>query len=114
MADFNSNEKQELNRIAGQLLIAQTDKMLTDANVTAANTVAGLRAAVNAASPIGAGAGIDFSGYEMRRARTLRAITAGVDLGIFTDAAILNLTTVAALIALTGVPSTYKTRSFYD
>ena len=103
----NVNETQEANRIGAQLRIAATAGLITASNVAAANTVAGLLAAVAAATPV---AGTP----ETVREQTLRAIQAGDDLGLLTDALIAPLTTTAELIALTGIADSYKARAFYD
>lgn len=74
---------------------------------TGADPTTGLLAFVAAAAmPIGGG--------EVQRSYTTKAINAGIDFGIFTDLALEDLTTVDQLIALTGIPDTYKGRSFYD
>jgi hypothetical protein len=105
---LDTNQQEESYRPAGQFYIAQNDGLLTDANVAAADTVAGLRTAVTNAVASAVNAS------EMNRQRTLRAITTGVDAGILTDAAILPLTTVAGLIALFNLPTGYKSRAFYE
>lgn len=107
MTAFDSNSLEECYRVGAAFLLAQAMGLLTDTNVAAADTVAGLRAAVAAAV-------MGIEGSEVIRTGTGRAITAGVDLGFLTDAAILGLTTVAGLVALSGIPSTYTARPFYD
>ena len=78
---------------------------LTNTTVAAADTNAGIQAAITAA------AGPTIAG-ELRQTtdRLNRAI--GRNIGVFTDAAILSLTTTAGFIALataadTGLPSDY-------
>ena len=68
--------------------------LLTNAGVIAADTIAGLQAFIN-----GASVHADNQNY---KARMNAALTK--DAGI-TDAAVLNLTTVAGLVALTSMGS---------
>lgn len=104
---LNTNEQPEAYRVGAQFRIAKNAGLLTDANVAAANTVAGLTSAVNAAT-------LAAGHPEGVRTRTVKAISVGASLGVLTDALINPLTTVDGLIALTGIPDSYKTRSFYD
>lgn len=104
---LNTNEQQEAYRVGAQFRIAKNAGLLTDTNVAAANTVAGLTSAVGLAT-LAAG----FP--EGVRERTEKAISIGASLLLLTDALIAPLTTVDGLIALTGIPDSYKTRAFYD
>jgi hypothetical protein len=78
--------------------------LLTDATVAAANTVAGLRAAINAA--------VVHAEYEPYRSRIIQAINRGEDSQEITDALVAPLTTVAGLVALLQVGS-FPNRSLY-
>ncbi len=68
--------------------------LLTDASVAAADTVAGVRAAIDAAGPV-------HAEYEPYRARSKRVVDLGAYSAELTDALILPLTTVAGLVNLT-------------
>lgn len=70
--------------------------LLTDAQVAAADTVAGVIAAIRA------GATLANVHYEAKQAidRIARAIQTWADIGVITDALINPLTTVAGLVAL--------------
>jgi predicted amidohydrolase YtcJ len=107
MAVLDVNSQGEAYRVGAALKLGVAQGFLTDANVTAADTVAGLKTAVTNAVPKAEVA-------EVNRQQLLKAINVGASLGLLTDAAILNLTTAAALIALTGIPSTYTARAFYE
>lgn len=67
--------------------------LLTDTSVAAANTVAGLIAAVRSA--------VVHAEYEPYRERVVRAIQLGADSQELTDALIGPLTSVVGLVALT-------------
>jgi hypothetical protein len=104
---LNVNEQQEAYRVGGALKLGKAQAFLTDTKVAAADTVAGLRTQVTNAVP-----GVEAT--EVNRQQLLKAISVGASLGLLTDANILALTTVDALIALTGVPSSYTARAFYE
>lgn len=52
-------------------------------------------------------------GYKVRT-DTAAALIRGREIGLLTDSAITDLTTIDALIALTNVPAGYGNRAFYD
>ncbi len=104
---LSANEQPEAYRIGSQLKLAKTVGLITDTNVAAADNKAGLLAAVLVpALPIGSSEGL--------RTQTTKALKLGFDMGLLTDALVLPLTTAQGLIDLTGVPSTYQGRAFYD
>lgn len=87
-ADLNAH----VRKVAANLRTAQDTGLLTDSTVAAADTVAGLKTAIDNAAVHAAGL--------PTKDRVKRAIDAGAAAGELTDAAILSLTTVAGLIAL--------------
>lgn len=107
MAVLDVNSQGEAYRVGAALKLGKAQGFLTDANVTAADTVAGLRTAVTNAVP-------KQGASEVNRSQLQKAINIGASVGFLTDAAILNLTTVDALVALSGIPSTYTARAFYE
>jgi hypothetical protein len=51
---------------------------------------------------------------EVVRQRTMKAWRTGYDLSILTDNLLDTMSTISDVISATGVPTTYKSRSFYD
>ena len=84
-------------RVGNTMTEAGYSGFLTDTTVAAADTTAGLIAAVNAA--------VVHSDAEPMRHRIVEAINYGVYDGSFTDSLIAPLTTIASLVALTQAGS---------
>lgn len=87
-SDLNAH----VRKVAANLRTAQEEALLTDTTVAAADTVAGLKTAIDNA--------VVHAAVLPTKDRVKRAIDAGAAAGELTDAAILSLTTVAGLIAL--------------
>lgn len=85
---------------------AGVNLMLTDATVAAADTNAGLQAAVTAA--------VVHAALVPMKTRINRAIQAGLTDATLTDALINPLTTVAGLVALTAAGSQVNTNIFIE
>lgn len=93
-------DQTELSKNIGrEIRRAQEIGWITDAGVTAANTVDGLKTAVSTA----AAADTTHGETAPIANSVLRSIDQGREIGDFSDAAILNLTTVDALVALTAL-----------
>lgn len=104
---LNSNEQQEAYRVGAMFKLADQIGLMTDADVAGATTVATLITAVEANV-------LTLGSSETLREQLVRAINQGEDLGLYDDTAINGETTVAGVITLTGVPSYYLARAFYD
>jgi hypothetical protein len=79
---------------AGNISTNSGYQFLTDSNIAAADTVAGLTSAIDNASA--------HADQSYAKARFDLAVTLGTYDGSFTDARILSLTTVAGLVGLTN------------
>src|SRR5213083_2482636 len=80
MAVLDVNSQGEAYRVGAALKLGKAQGFLTDANVTAADTVAGLRTAVTNAVP-------KQGASEVNRSQLQKAINIGASLGFLTDAA---------------------------